>query len=188
MRSVVDRNIFMRRISVLANLKGIVQPRQNGRWASETSVTVSIFCDRQWPICGGDHDTQGEYPWCVAGKFVPFSPQKGALYKQNHDGARKVVFVIQVYVRRDRAIFLSLLEQALNFIRAVKREIASVSSYLSNRLDRSLMSLRVERVKIQLIRHGYIVLMDPLCAAGCSPSQLFNKATLYYLVLGQLPS
>ena len=61
---------------------------------------------------------------------------KGSLQKHNHEAARTVLFVIQVYVRRDWAVFLSLLEEALNFMGAVKREIASVWSYLSNRMDR----------------------------------------------------
>jgi hypothetical protein len=47
-----------------------------------------------------------------------------------------VVFVMQVYVRLEWEMFHSLLEQALNFIRALKREIASVWRYLSNRMDR----------------------------------------------------
>ena len=99
-------------------------------------MNVSAVCDKQWTACGGDHDAEGEYSWCVIGKFVLLSPQKGAFYKQNHEGVRTVVFVIQVYIRRDWAMFLSLLEQALNFIRAVKRQIACVWSYLSNRMDR----------------------------------------------------
>ena len=47
-----------------------------------------------------------------------------------------MALVIQVYVRRDWAVLLSLLGQALNFMGAAKREIASVWSYLSNRMDR----------------------------------------------------
>ena len=43
---------------------------------------------------------------------------------------------MQVYVRLDWAMFHSLLEKTLNFIRALKREIASVWRYLSNRMDR----------------------------------------------------
>ena len=109
-----------------------MQVGQNGHWALDTSVRVSVFRGRQWAVCGGDHDAKGEYPCCVIGKFVLLYLQKGSLHKHNHERARTVVFVIQAYVRRDGAMFLSLLGQALNFMGAVKREIASVWSYLSN--------------------------------------------------------
>ena len=56
MRSIVDRSVVMRRIYALGNLKCMVQLKQKGRWAPDTSVTVSVFCDRQWTVCGGDHD------------------------------------------------------------------------------------------------------------------------------------
>jgi hypothetical protein len=99
-------------------------------------VHVSVFCDRQWTVSGGNRDAEGEYSWCVMCKFVPLSPQKDSHHKQNHEGARTVAFAIQIYLRRDWTMFLSLLEQALNFTGAVKREIASVWSYLSNPMDR----------------------------------------------------